>query len=201
MKTIINIIDPGHDNTFDPGAVLKLMRVGQAAERLIKEADINIKMATRLYDLIANYQPSQLTRRWNTPGFVSLKNRVQFAKGNVGYSDWDESVRLISIHQNSYTNPAVNGLEIFYQSHSPTSKILASNIYESVIETSAAAGYIYNERYIKTAPFYLLTNAPCPAVLIECGFISNPTEREWLESAIAQITIPYAIAKTLIEMG
>lgn len=196
----INIIDPGHDAVLDPGAIARYVKAGQKALAIIKEAELNIRLATRLYDIIANYQQTALTRRWDTRQEVKLSSRIWTAENYIYGKQYSKTVRFISIHCNNYNKAEVNGLEIFYQAAIPESKALAGAIYENILYYAGKAGYVYHGRGLKTAPFYVLRNAPCPAILIECGFMSNPIELEWLMSPTAQITLPYAIGKTLLDI-
>lgn len=196
---MMNILDPGHDNQFaDTGAIAKIKKAGEAGQRLIFEADLNIKVANRVKSNVGNYQGLVMTREWDTPGFTTLQQRVEIAVNQQGmYSETE--MRFISIHHNSIRNPDVTGLEVYYKGGCQESKYLALALYENIRDAADHAGYMFIERGIKTVPFYVLRNAPCPAVLIENGFISNPTELEWLTSPVGQITAGYAIGKTLLE--
>lgn len=200
---MINIIDPGHDNQFaDTGATAKIIKAGEAGQRLILEADLNIKVANRVKSNVENYQGVVMTREWDTPGFTTLQQRVGIAvnqhwSGGGMYSKTE--MRFISIHHNSYHNPDVSGLEVYYKDGCQESKYLAYALYENIRDAADHAGYMLVERGVKTAPFYVLRNTPCPAVLIENGFMSNPIELEWLTSPVGQITHGYAIARTLLE--
>lgn len=196
----INIIDPGHDNTLDPGALGKLYRLG--AERLITEAGLNMPVANRVIALTENYQQCFLTRRWDTPGPVSLASRVEIANNQLwskggGYSR--EEVRLISIHHNSYNKPEVNGLEVYYKEGCWQSKELADRMRENIISSYQSAGYAIQDRGTKTAPFYVLRNSFIPAVLVELGFMSNPVELDFISSPAGCVAGGYGIALTLLE--
>ena len=81
---------------------------------------------------------------------------------------------IISIHQNKFTESKYHGTQIFYSPNNPKSKQLADSIKYSV------KGLLQpdNERECKKADsgIYLLKNTNNPAVIVECGFISNGEE-------------------------
>lgn len=191
----INIIDPGHDNLLDPGAVANLVRLG--ATRFIKEAELNMRIANRVLSLTENYQQTVLTRRWDTPGSVTLDQRVEVARN---YADYAYDARFISIHCNSYISPDPSGLEVYYKEGCRESRNLADLMQYNIIDAYRVAGYAINDRGLKTAPFYVLRNNPFPAVLVECGFMSNPVELDFLNSPAGQVAAGYGIALTLLEM-
>ena len=79
---------------------------------------------------------------------------------------------LISIHQNFFTEPQYSGAQIFYSTNLPESETLSSAIQNRIVSLLQPE----NKREIKPAgeSIYLLRNAQCPAVIVECGFLSNP---------------------------
>ncbi len=87
---------------------------------------------------------------------------------------------FISIHMNSYTNPKYSGLQVWYSPNDPDSSILANLIQSN----NKATLQPENTRKTKvaTSSIYLLENATCPAVLVECGFLSNPAEAALFET-------------------
>ena len=96
-----------------------------------------------------------------------LKNRLRFAKeANAG--------ALISIHMNKFHQPQYSGLQVYYSPNNAESEPLAAKIQEY------AEIYIQpeNEREIKraTSAIYIMKHTEIPAVLVECGFLSNPGE-------------------------
>lgn len=84
---------------------------------------------------------------------------------------------FISIHLNSAINKAAEGVETWrYQNVGATTKALADNIQEELITATGA-----KPRGVKTTTtLYVLKHTIAPAVLVECGFISNHEESELL---------------------
>ena len=81
---------------------------------------------------------------------------------------------------------------MFYSPNNPESEGLADCIRESVLTLLQPD----NNRQLKKggSSIYLLHHATPPAVLVECGFLSNPTEREKLKDAAYQQQMAFAIA-------
>ncbi len=87
---------------------------------------------------------------------------------------------FVSIHMNAYPLPQYSGLQVWYSPHHETSRLVAQQI-QNEIQTYLQP---QNNRKIKsaTAAIYLLHHLQCPAVLVECGFLSNPQEAELLSN-------------------
>ena len=87
---------------------------------------------------------------------------------------------LLSIHQNHYDSPSCSGTQVFYSPNNERSEKIADSIQKTV-ESDLQPD---NKRRIKKcgSEIYLLRHATVPAVMVECGFLSNPTEAEKLNS-------------------
>ena len=85
---------------------------------------------------------------------------------------------LVSIHQNSYQSEGVKGAQVFYYKASEDGKKLAEAIQASFKQNLDPE----NGREAKANDsYYILLNVKCPAVIAECGFLSNYEEAELLE--------------------
>ena len=161
------IIDAGHGGE-DPGAI-------GSDGTLEKELNLNIallvgeELISRGYNVLYTrtedkmlYSPDQ-----NIKGLrkiSDLKNRVKLANET-------ENALLISIHMNSFGTTA-SGPQIFC-SDKEGSEVLAKELNTALKEKLNLS----RSRPIKSQKgIYLLENAECDAVLIECGFLSNPEE-------------------------
>ena len=91
---------------------------------------------------------------------------------------------LVSIHQNSYQSEGVKGAQVFYYKASEDGKNLDP---ENGREAKA------NDSY------YILLNVKCPAVIAECGFLSNYEEAELLEQEKYQEKVAKAVAEGVEE--
>lgn len=113
-----------------------------------------------------------------------LRNRVQ-AVEQVG------DAVLLSVHQNTFTDKKYHGAQVFY---APTEGSQA--LAETMQEALRAALDPENGRQAKPIPdsVYLMNHVSCPAVLVECGFLSNPEEEALLRSADYQIRLAAVLA-------
>lgn len=100
-----------------------------------------------------------------------LKNRLQIYNEN-------ENNIVLSIHQNKFSESKYSGAQIFYSKNTAQSSVLAESIKSSV------CGLLQpnNTRECKPADknIFLLHNAEVPAVIVECGFLSNSEEARLL---------------------
>lgn len=98
---------------------------------------------------------------------------------------------LLSIHQNHFSESQYHGTQIFYSPNVPESADLAQAIQDSV------KGLLQPENSRECKPagssIYLLWNAQVPAVIIECGFLSNPSEAQMLQEPAYQGQMAFAI--------
>lgn len=101
---------------------------------------------------------------------------------------------FISIHMNQFPQEKVNGLRLFYDKNHPETKELAQMMQERMAEVTGAKMYA-----VKTADqsLFLMKNPPIPAILVECGFISNPDEEKKLNDEDYQSRLAWAIAEAV----
>lgn len=185
-KTIV--IDVGHGGN-DPGKV---------STDGTQEKDVNLEIAGYLRDyLIAQDYTVYLTRETDCGLYEEnasnkktsdLQNRVQFFQDK-------NAAMVISIHQNSYSDTIQHGAQTFYFSTSEAGKQLAETIQASLLEIDNT-----NTRTAKSSDsYYLLKNASMPAVIVECGFLSNPEETSRLKDPNYQKKLAYAISLGVCE--
>ncbi|MBR1750697.1 MAG: N-acetylmuramoyl-L-alanine amidase [Ruminococcus sp.] len=120
---------------------------------------------------------------------VSIHDEGVTGLSNQKKSDMDNRLAIInkyegavavSIHQNQFTDPKYSGAQIFYSQKSEDSHALAESIKSRIVSTLQPD----NERETKPVgdELFLLNNANCPAVMAECGFLSNESEAARLET-------------------
>ncbi|MBY6052135.1 N-acetylmuramoyl-L-alanine amidase [Cytobacillus firmus] len=149
LRGKVIVIDPGHGD-FDPGAlqVEKTLNLQTAKqlESILKAAGANVVM----------------TRSSDT--FLALSERVDI-------SHYYNADAFISIHYNSNPNPSAHGIDTYYWATNADEQELAAYIQEEVIEETG----LYN-RGVHTGDFHVIRENRNPAILVELGFLSNPTE-------------------------
>lgn len=167
MPTIV--IDAGHGGE-DGGAV---------SESGVLEKDINLSIAndTSALFYLLGFDVTQ-TRKTDialdNEENTIRKRKVSDMKKRLEIFNSSKENTIISIHQNKFSESKYHGTQIFYSPNNPKSKQLADSIKYSV------KGLLQpdNERECKKADsgIYLLKNTNNPAVIVECGFISNGEE-------------------------
>ena len=104
---------------------------------------------------------------------------------------------FVSIHANKFPIAKYRGIQVFYSPNDKKSEALAILIRENVIENLGE----HNDRAVKKADtsIYVLDRAKCPAVLIECGFMSNPDDFALMTSEAYQEELAFVIANSIME--
>lgn len=186
------IVDAGHGGE-DGGAEVEG----------VLEKSINLNISNKLSDIllmcgctvkevrdedISVYDNSADTLREKKVS--DLNNRVEMFNGS------DDNI-VVSIHQNKFSDSSYSGAQIFYSTNDDDSRLLAEAIRSSVVELIQND----NERELKPAgsDIYILDNATVPAVIVECGFLSNEFERSRLLDENYQTEMAYSIAMGVLE--
>jgi N-acetylmuramoyl-L-alanine amidase len=99
---------------------------------------------------------------------------------------------FVSIHANSLAakNSAVSGIETYYARGSTVGKELADYVHGHIIADTGAS-----DRSVRSAGFYVIARTSMPAILVETGFVTNPTEAANLDNPSYQKRMAEAIAK------
>lgn len=188
---VILVIDPGHGG-FDPGAVSPdgteesqiNLAVGLRMEALADLLGVETVM-TRREDVSTDTAESGTVRQRKNS---DLKNRVELVNGVSGGI-------LVSLHQNSLPQvPSVHGAQVFYGEAEGSQALaeavqaaLNGTVNEKAKESKAAGGGVY-----------LLKNAEIPAILVECGFLSNGEETALLNTQPHQIRLALTILASVL---
>ncbi len=85
-----------------------------------------------------------------------------------------ENATVISIHQNASPNTSFHGIQVFYGGDETLSRPLAQKVQETMIWALSPEKKRSVQRV--DASVYLMNHIACRAILVECGFLSNPEE-------------------------
>ncbi|MGN0031047.1 MAG: N-acetylmuramoyl-L-alanine amidase [Candidatus Gastranaerophilaceae bacterium] len=163
------VIDPGHGGS-DCGAT----RNG------IYEKNITLDVSKRVAELLKKKGYEVVMTR-SSDETVSLQERVEISE-NVSPDVF------VSIHVNSSSSEAPNGLETHY--YKDNSLMLAKTVHASMLNHIKA-----NNRGLFKSKFYVINHTTAPAILVEIGFISNSAERGQLVSESRKQATAKAIAE------
>lgn len=182
------IIDPGHGGE-DGGAV---------SFSGLPESGYNLEISARLRDLIALLGfDTRMIRTENisvyTKGETLAQKKMSDLKERVRIANETGGALLLSIHQNHFPDPSLQGAQVFYAA-TEGSEALAKKI-QSLFVSSINPG---SRRQAKASGgVYLMEHIRCPGVLIECGFLSSPQEEQKLRDPDYQKKICAAIGAAL----
>lgn len=168
------IIDAGHGG-FDGGAV---------SGNGTYEKDINLSISRRTQELATFFGvQSKLTREdeesldYNAAKSVH-ENKVADIKMREAIVSSTPNPVFLSIHLNKFGESQYHGAQVFFSPNNEGSRELAELLQSSLI----AGVDPENHRVSKQAEstIYLMKQLSCPAVIVECGFLSNPDEEQKL---------------------
>ena len=181
------VLDAGHGG--EDGGAVSLTGV--------PESQINLTIVQRLDLLLGLWGRAPVVLRQedvslHDPSADTLREKkVSDLKNRVAAVEGTENAVLLSIHQNMFTDAKYHGAQVFY---APTDgsrefAVHAQEILRQVVDPD-------NERQAKPIPesVYLMNHVTCPAILVECGFLSNPEEEGKLRSAGYQLQLAAALA-------
>jgi N-acetylmuramoyl-L-alanine amidase len=152
------VIDAGHGG-FDRGGI-----PGQR----ISEKEMTLDVAQRLRTLLAASGYNVVMTR-DSDVFVPLPTRVAIA------NSYRNGI-FVCIHFNSAKRVGAQGIETYF--YGRDSLPLASAVHYFV-----AGGAPSPNRGVRRRGYYVLRKTKVPAVLVECGFLTNPTEGEYAQTA------------------
>jgi N-acetylmuramoyl-L-alanine amidase len=181
------IIDPGHGGP-DGGAV----GVDGVVEKGI---NLSISLKLRSYFIAAGYtviMTREDDRTIADEGSKTIRSKKNTDLHNrLDIVDAYPNALFISIHQNIYSSAQYSGTQVFYSPNNPCSKDLAT-LWQSTVKNQLQPD---NSRAIKPAEdnLFILYHAKSPAVMVECGFLSNPGECKKLEDNAYQNQMAFSI--------
>ena len=185
------VIDAGHGG-IDGGAV---------AKDGTKEKDLNLSLAFVLSDMLKSSGFDVILTRENDE-ILTLENatgtrKMQDLNKRLSIVNETDDCILVSLHMNKFTQEKYSGVQVFYSPNNGSSLALADLIQKNV------KTYIQNnnERTTKKAGsnIYLLDKTNAVAVLVECGFLSNPNECELLKNEGYQRQLASVICMSVVE--
>ena len=167
------VIDAGHGGS-DSGATTRYAG---------REKDLALDVALRVKTkLEAAGFDTVMTR--NSDVFIPLDKRAAI-------SNRQSNSIFVSVHFNYSPNAGIRGSEVYYKSR--CSSRIAANILNQV---SAIPGF--SNRGVRTANFRVLKKNRYPAVLVECGYLTNPTEGRRCSNGAALEALAEAISRGII---
>lgn len=164
----------------------------------VAESGINLDITRRLEDLLhlLGYETRMLRTTEDsiyTEGETIAQKKVSDLKQRVKLTNESGNAILLSIHQNHYSDSRYSGAQMFYAG-TAGSEDLAKALQSSFV-TYLNPGSSRQAK--RSESIYLMEHVQCTAVLVECGFLSNPQEEAKLRDADYQKKICCVIAAGL----
>ncbi len=190
LQTVV--VDAGHGGV-DGGAV------GVTG---VYEKDLNLEISERLCDVLRFCGVNVImTRNEDKSIHKDEANTIREKKASainerIKLIENTDNARLISVHLNHFSQISCRGAQVFY-SGNDKSIVFANSVQETLKLIDSE-----NKRTAQKAGghIYLLKNVSCPAILVECGFLSNPFEEEKLKTADYQKKLAICIASGYINV-
>ena len=188
MGAFTLVIDPGHGG-IDGGAV---------AVDGTKESDVNLAIALKLRALAEFYSVDNVMTRQDDSSRSSAE-RYSEHEDLVSRADFvnaAENPVLISIHQNCFPTGQPSGPQVLYAA-TETSESLGKLTHRNLIDSL----YPGNRRLAEPASkkLYVLNHVSCPAILVECGFLSNLSDLGKLSDSSYQTTLSAVLMASYLQ--
>lgn len=185
------VIDAGHGG-LDGGAVSADGR---------KESELNLEIAGKLYDLCRLLGiRSQMTRHSETlpypPEAASIREKKTWdQQRRAAMINATDGAVLLSIHLNHYPDERPSGTQVLY------GKADGSEAFAGIAQELMRQNLCPENRRLAVPAsdaIYLMRSVSCPAILVECGFLSNPEEAQKLASSGYQTKIAMMLCTAYI---
>ena len=186
------IVDAGHGDP-DGGAV----GIGGSVEK-----DINLAIALKTAEVLEGSGVKTVLTRLGNEGIYGdaaetiREKKVDDMHRRLDIINNSGANLLLSIHMNSFTDSSAEGLHIFYNREDDNLKGIADSIKTRVGEVTNATTHDIRKADMRV---YLMKNAKIDAILVECGFLSNPEEEKKLNDEEYQSKMAWAIADAVLK--
>ena len=193
-ESVQYIIDPGH-GIPDGGAVAPdgtteqelNLEIGKMVQKVLNKNKVNCILTREDENSIYN------------DGNSIHEKKVSDIRARIALADKYNEVPLVSIHLNTFPDASVHGIQVFYKENDETSRVIAQDLQNEFNKNLQSD----NTKVIKpiSKNIYLFSHIENPAILIECGFISNQDELNKLKTQEYQKIVAQNIANVLIKHG
>ncbi len=190
------MIDPGHGGE-DGGA---------SSDGGLVEKDVNLAVSENISSLCLLFGvPSDMTRcddrllydKYDDLEDYKGKKKSYDLKNRLRATEESEADLFLSVHMNKFSDPKYSGLQVYYSPGNDDSEKLAG-VVQSYVKNHLQP---QNNREAKKAgsSIYLLDRMSIPAILVECGFLSNPEESSLLSQSEYRAKLSVSVFVPLLE--
>src|SRR5256714_1861924 len=168
------VVDAGHGG-FDRGGI---------AGQRVMEKTVNLDVAQRLRSVLQSYGYRVVMTR-DSDVFLPLGTRVAIA------NQYRDAI-FVCVHFNATPRRSANGIETYFYSQQSLQLASAIHYYLNRVAPTPNRG-------VRRRGFYVLRRTTVPSVLVECGFLTNPTEAQYAQSVSYRQQLAEAIARGVRE--
>ena len=166
------------------------------------EKEINLAIALKLQEFIEQSGGIAILTRYSDQGTfdpnrpAGMTQRRSDLLERVHDRDESNADMFISIHMNTFDDSRYSGAQVFYSTSNEDSQALATSIKAGIAQAVGED----NPREIKpvNTQIFVLKNSTVPAVLVECGFLSNPAEAAMLQTDEYQRKLAWGIFSGIV---
>ncbi|WP_434399913.1 cell wall-binding repeat-containing protein [Planococcus sp. 11815] len=199
------ILDPGHGGAYGGTAGYSGNRTGYYEKHANMEVSKRLKSELEKRGFVVHMTRTSDVQFSRISSSADLVERMKVANGMIASGNNDNTI-FMSVHHNATGSPTYGGYETYYfdnryasssyppsvlqRHYSPESGRLATNTHRAVINSGVKEG-----RGIVANSLYVTRTSNVPAVLLEVGYMSNPTEEAMIKQAWFQQKIAANVAK------
>lgn len=181
------VIDAGHGG-MDGGTV--------GSTTGITESELNLRYAKKLTEYLQNFGITVVNTRETMDGlygeFSEDYKQIDMQKRGEIINNSDAQL-LVSIHMNKFSDSSSNGAQVFFKEGSQDSETMANAVRDML------RANFDNARELSLAgDYYILNCTDITGIIVECGFLSNPTEEQNLQNADYMNKMCYSIYAGII---
>ncbi|RAZ69558.1 cell wall-binding repeat-containing protein [Planococcus maitriensis] len=199
------ILDPGHGGVYGGTAGYSGNRTGYYEKHANMEVSKRLKSELEKRGFVVHMTRTSDVQFSRISSSADLVERMKVANGMIASGNNDNTI-FMSVHHNATGSPTYGGYETYYfdnryasssyppsvlqRHYSPESGRLATNTHRAVINSGIKEG-----RGIVANSLYVTRTANMPSVLLEVGYMSNPTEEAMIKQAWFQQKVAANVAK------
>lgn len=181
------VIDAGHGGA-DGGTV--------GVNTGVIESELNLQYAKKLTKYLEDFGISVINTRSTADGLYKEFNdnyKIEDMEKRAEIINNSNAQLLVSIHMNKFTTNIENGAQVFYKQDNKEGKEFASSIKDMLV-----ANFDNARQLVLGGDYYILNCTNITGVIVECGFLSNPTEELNLQNEDYMNKMCYSIYAGII---
>jgi N-acetylmuramoyl-L-alanine amidase len=171
---------------------------GAVSKNGVKESDINLKIALKVQNLLESNGINVILTRsdenaiYNGEEKTLRKKKISDMQNRVKIGNNSNADIFISIHLNKIPQEQYYGWQCFFNKKDENSIKLAKSIQKALNETIETEN---KREALNLQNIYIVKNIKIPIAIVECGFLSNQTEEQLLQTEEYQSKLAYGIFK------